>query len=262
MQLNFTVHDGNGPYLLLIHGFLMSATQWQPNVAALARVCRPVVAELWGHGGSPTPDDPSAYSPNGYVEAFEAIRAALAAEHWWLCGYSLGAGLTINYALTRPTRIAGHVFTNSTSGFADAAQLEAWRRGAASAAATIEAGGRAAIERMPVHPRHAKRLPTALYAALCRDAERLNPRGIANTLRYTNPNVSVRSRIDANTRPALLVCGRHESRFQPHRDYAVAHMPRLSVVDIDAGHGVNMEAPEAFNRAVSAFIGATRLATE
>jgi 2-succinyl-6-hydroxy-2,4-cyclohexadiene-1-carboxylate synthase len=261
MQLNFKVHAGHGPHLLLIHGFLMSATQWLPNLEALSRVCRPVVAELWGHGASPSPDDPDAYLPNSYVEAFEAIRASLGVERWWVCGYSLGAGLTINYALAHPARIEGHIFTNSTSGFADAAQIDAWRRGAAAAAANIEAAGLDAIERMPVHPRHAKRLPAALYDALRRDSRQLNPRGIANTLRYTNPNVSVRTRVAANTRPALLVCGRHESRFAAHRDYAAAHMPHLTVVDIDAGHGVNMEAPDAFNHAVAAFVTQDRPAT-
>jgi pimeloyl-ACP methyl ester carboxylesterase len=261
MQLNYTVHEGRGPYLLLIHGFLMSAPQWQPNLAGLSEVCRPVVAELWGHGDSPAPDDPDAYLPNGYVEAFEAIRSSLGIERWWVCGYSLGAGLTINYALRCPERVVGHIFTNSTSGFADVAQQGAWRRGADAAAAAIEAEGIRAIERMPVHPRHAKRLPKDLYDALCSTAARLDPRGIANTLKYTNPNVSVRARIADNPRPALLVCGRYESRFSAHRDYAAANMPRLTVVDIDAGHGVNMEAPDAFDRAVAEFVTATPPAT-
>jgi pimeloyl-ACP methyl ester carboxylesterase len=254
MQLNFKVHDGKGPYLLLVHGFLMSAAQWSPNLRALSEVCRPVVVELWGHGDSAAPDDPAAYLPNSYIQAFDAIRDSLGAEHWWLCGYSLGAGLTIGYALAHPQRVIGHVFTNSTSAFADTDQIDAWRSGAADAAATIEAGGIAAIERMPIHPRHAKRLAPPLYDALCRDAARLDPRGIANTLRYTNPNVSVRTRVHGNTRPALLICGSTEQRFAAHRAFAAQQMPHLSIVDLPVGHGVNMEDPDGFNRALTAFI--------
>ena len=52
---------GTGPYLLLVHGFLSSRAQWRPNLEGLRRFCRPVVVELWGHGRSPTPDDPEAY---------------------------------------------------------------------------------------------------------------------------------------------------------------------------------------------------------
>ena len=258
MQLHFEVHEGNGPHLLLLHGFLMSRAQWRLNLAALALVCRPVVVELWGHGKSAAPDDPAPYHPDAYVEQFEAIRRSLGVERWWLCGYSLGAGLTIRYALDHPDRVFGHVFTNSTSGFADAAQVHAWRTGAADAAQRIEAGGLDAIERMPVHPRHAKRLPADLYDALMIEAAALDPRGIANTLRYTNPNATVRARVHENRVPALLICGREETRFAPHREFARAQMPNLSIVDLAVGHGVNMEDPQGFNRAVQEFITQSR----
>ena len=254
MQLHVDVHEGNGPHLLLVHGFLMSRAQWRENLAALATFCRPVVVELWGHGNSPAPDDPAAYHPDGYIAQFEAIRRRLGIDRWWLCGYSLGAGLTIRYALDHPQRIAGHAFTNSTSAFADAAQVNAWRSGAADAAANIEAGGIDAIERMPVHPRHAKRLPADLYDALMIEAARLSPRGIANTLRYTNPNTTVRARVALNGVPALLVCGSAETRFAPHREYARTHMPQLSIVDLAVGHGVNMEDPQGFADALRNFV--------
>ncbi len=258
MQLHFELHDGRGPHLLLMHGFLMSRAQWRPNLEQLARVARPVVVELWGHGKSPAPDDPSLYHPDAYVAQFESIRQRLGIERWWLCGYSLGAGLTIRYALTHPERIAGHVFTNSTSGFADTLQVDAWRNSAADAAQKVEAGGIDAIERMPVHPRHAKRLPGELYDALMREAAALSPTGVANTLRYTNPNATIRGRVTENAVPALLICGTAETRFAVHREFARAQMPHLSIVDLAVGHGVNMEDPVGFNRAVREFIGQRR----
>ncbi len=254
MQLHFETHGGVGPHLLLVHGFLMSRAQWSPNLTALARVCRPVVVELLGHGRSAAPTDAAPYHPDAYVAAFDEIRRALGVERWWLCGYSLGAGLTIRYALTHPDRVFGHAFTNSTSAFADVAQIEAWRSGAADSAAKIEAGGIDAIERMPVHPRHAKRLPTDLYDALMSDAARLSPLGIANTLRYTNPNATIRGRVRDNTLPALLICGREETRFATHREFARTQMPDLSIVDLAVGHGVNMEDPRGFNQALADFI--------
>ncbi len=253
-QLHFEAHEGNGPPLLLLHGFLMSRAQWRANLAELATVCRPIVAELWGHGSSPAPEDPAVYHPDAYVVQFETIRRRLGIERWFVCGYSLGAGLTIRYALTHPHRIAGHIFTNSTSGFADAAQVDTWRSGSADAAQKIVAGGIEAIERMPVHPRHAKRLPADLYDALMAEAARLNPGGIAKTLRHTNPNATIRGRVHENTQPALLICGRQETRFAPHREFARAHMPKLSIVDLAVGHGVNMEDPAGFDRAVAEFV--------
>jgi len=210
--------------------------------------------ELWGHGRSPSPEAAQDYAPEHYVEAFETIRNALGAEQWLLLGYSLGAGLTIRYALAFPERIRAHMFTNSSSAFADVSQVQSWQQSAEASAAKILAGGRPAMDRIPVHPRHASKLPAPIYQALLADAEHLDPLGVANTLRCTNPAASVREEVQNNRVPALLLCGRRERRFSVHREFAAANMPGLEIADLDAGHGMNMEAHEAFNAAAGAFI--------
>ena len=254
MRLHWQTHGGNGPHLLLVHGFLCSQAQWLWNLPALARVCRPVTVELWGHGRSPSPESADCYTPEHYLNEFEQIRQQLEIDDWLLLGYSLGAGLTIRYALNHPSRIRAHLFTNSTSGLADAAQVRAWQRSASDSAARILKGGRTSIERIPVHPCHAKKLPVAIHDALLSDAELLNPLGVANIVRYTNPKLSVRDVVQQNVRPAILLCGRRERRFAAHRDYLAANMPHLKIIDIEAGHGMNMEAHEAFNTAACEFI--------
>ena len=60
-DLNWRVHDGSGPYLLLVHGMLSSRNQWLPNLVDLAKVCRPVTVELYGHHEAPTPTEPDQY---------------------------------------------------------------------------------------------------------------------------------------------------------------------------------------------------------
>ena len=248
------VHDGAGPYLLLIHGFLSSSAQWLPNIEALGRVCRPVTLELYGHGRSPAPEETACYATARYAEAIDRIRARLRVESWFVCGYSLGAAISIRYALTYPQRVCGHVFTNSASAFAEAAQSDAWRANALASAQRIRLGGRAVLERIAVHPKRAKRLPPAVYAALVADAEQIDPAGIANAMECTMPTASVRDDLHRNKKPALLVCGRFETRFAPHRAHAEAVMPQLTVADVDSGHAVNMAAAAAFNEHVSAFV--------
>ena len=248
------VHPGTGPYLLLVHGFLSSRAQWAPNLGPLSAVCRPVTLELYGHGRSPAPDDGDAYTPAGYVAAMEAIRAELDTESWFVCGYSLGGALSIRYALTHPGRVRGHIFTNSMSAFADERQVREWTATGRQFGDRIEAGGLNAIERIPVHPRHARRLPGDLREILLRDAALLDPAGVANTIRHTTPQASVRGDIQENRVPALLACGRFEKRFAAHREFARRHMPALRVVDVDAGHAVNMQDAPRFNRAVASFI--------
>jgi 2-succinyl-6-hydroxy-2,4-cyclohexadiene-1-carboxylate synthase len=254
MQLYYDVHAGPGPYVLLVHGFLSSRAQWGPNLAALARVMRPVVLELWGHGRSPAPEDPAPYHPDAYVEAFDQLRVQLGVDRWFLCGQSLGAALTMRYALTHPDRVMAQVFTNSSAAFADAAWVQARRTSALQQAEAIERDGHAALERIPVHPIHAKRLPPDVQAALLADAQMHTPRGIANTLRYTTPNVPVRERVHDLQVPTLLVCGEREKRFVAYRTFAAHMIPGLQVVGANAGHAVNIEAAEVFNTAVVDFM--------
>ena len=177
------VHPGDGPHLLLVHGFLSSSAQWMLNIEALRSLCTPVTVELFGHARSPSPTDRRCYEPDYYVRCFEAIRTALGVQRWFVLGYSLGAGLTLRYAFQHPHRVIGHLFTNSTSGLADAAQQDAWRTGASETAAKIRTGGLAAMDRIPVHPRHARTLPDTVHAALLADAELHDPEGIALTMR-------------------------------------------------------------------------------
>lgn len=255
---HWQIHEGDGPCLLLVHGFLSSRAQWMLNLEALKEVCTPVTVELFGHANSPSPADPACYQPDHYVACFETIRAALGIEHWFLLGYSLGAGLTLRYAFEHPRRVVGHLFTNSTSGLADAGQREIWRAGSKEAAARIRSGGHSAMMRIPVHPCHARSLPEAVKGALLADAKLHNPQGIAMTLEVTNPAVSVRERLIENARPACLIWGTKERRFTPHATHARSIMPDLRVVEVDAGHGMNMEAPAVFNLAVSEFIDQCR----
>lgn len=253
-RLRYVVHEGEGPPLLMLHGVLSSNAQWMPNIEALRRVATPVTVALWGHGDSPAPADPERYRPSGYIEEFERIRCELGAQRWYLCGYSLGAGITIRYAFTHPQHVLAHIFTNSASGFADRSLRESFSRNPEAIIERLEEGGLTAIEAIRVHPKYAKRLPADVYEALCDDAKRLDPGGVARTLAYTNADASVRDELGKNTRPALLACGRHEERFRASRDFAEANMPHLSVVDLDAGHAVNAQDSEGFNAAVTEFV--------
>jgi 2-succinyl-6-hydroxy-2,4-cyclohexadiene-1-carboxylate synthase len=253
-RLAFKVHPGNGPHLLLVHGFLSSSAQWLANLEALSAVCKPITVDLWGHGRSPAPKDKTHYSPEAYAGQFEQIRVQLGIERWFVCGYSLGAGLTIRYAFDHAQHVYGHIFTNSNSALAGPEQIQEWLDSAPKSAANIRSKGLAAIDRIAVHPRRARNLPEAVKAPLLADCAMLKPEGVANTLEYTNPFTSVREIAAANPRPLLLCCGVKEKRFADNRQWAEANLTNLSVVEIDAGHGVNMEGAEAFNLHVCAFV--------
>jgi pimeloyl-ACP methyl ester carboxylesterase len=61
---------------------------------------------------------------------------------------------------------------------------------------------------------------------------------------------SVASRLGV---PTLLLNGRFEKIFQADRDFAGRSIEGIEIVDLDAGHSVNVEAPEDFDRALIEF---------
>lgn len=251
---DWCVHEGNGPHLLLVHGFLSSRSQWLLNLRALAECCTPVTVELFGHHDSPSPEDPDCYAPAYYLRAFETIRRELGVDRWFLLGYSMGAGLTLRYAFDHPDRVIGHLFTNSTSGLASPEGQARLKDNAAASAAKIREGGQAAMERIPVHPKHGWRLPDPVYKALAEDARSHNPEGVADTIGITIPAISQRERLVENTRPACMIWGSKEKRFAEMAEYAIENMPHLCTRKLDAGHGMNMEDPDGFNDAVRSFL--------
>ena len=251
--LYYETHGTQGPYVLLVHGFLSSRSQWLPNLPALTGFCRPVVIELFGHGRSPTPDDPTLYTPQHYVDEFEGIRAALGCERWFVCGQSLGAALTLRYAFDHPDRVLAHVFTNSNSALAERDWGDLVRPAMEAQARGLEAQGRAALAQHPFNPARARHLPPAVKDALVADYNLHDVQGIAYTGLYTIPDSSVRERVGENDAAALLVVGEREERFTSHRRFAEENMPGLQVTGLDAGHAVNLQAADEFNGALEEF---------
>ena len=251
--LHFEVHGEEGPHLLLVHGFLSSRAHWLLNLEALCAFSRPVVIELLGHARSPSPDVPAPYAPDAYVAEFEALRATIGADRWLICGQSLGAALTLRYALDHPDRVIAQVFTNSNSALAG----HDWARRVMpimeAQAQQIEREGRAALDKHPFAPTRSRRLPPEAKHALIADYELHNPKGIAATARHTIPFSSVRDRIAETEVPTLLVTGDREEGFHDQARFAEQTIPGISVAHLNTGHAVNIEDAHGFNAATTKF---------
>lgn len=271
-QLHF-VHDAapGRPGLLLLHGFLASHVQWNPNMGnpnmgqpnmgqaltgadtagrpeedGLNQRFAVTRAELWGHGASPVPDDPDAWRIEHYIAQFETYRAALGIDRWLIGGHSFGAGIMIRYACAHPDRVSGLILTNSRSAFDPELahnrprhSLEEWR--------AIKPNS------LPYHPRFARRFPADLKRRMSADADKVSAETLWRSTTITGPALCCRSLLGEIPVPVLLINGRWEKRFQPHRDYAATAIPGVRIADLDGGHSVNIEAPGAFNQAVIRF---------
>ena len=252
------VHPGDGPPLVLVHGIMAGRALWAANLDALRAVCTPVVVELYGHGRSPAPPDPERYGPDAYVAVLERLRQRLGADRWLLFGHSLGAAVTLRYALVHPERVLGHGFSNSASALAGAG----WRRRvldtADDEARRIVGGGSEGLLAHPMNPVGSRHLVPAVREALRADCHLLRPEGIAATVRAVARADSLRDRVAGNRAPCLLVAGVREAAFTEPAAHAEAVMPALTTVRVDAGHSPNAEAPHRFDDVLTGFIRSLR----
>ena len=85
--------EGEGPVLLLSHGYSATGEMWRDQVEALKDRFRVVTWDMRGHGRSDYPDEPAAYSEALTVGDMAALLDAASVERAVLGGLSLGAPL-------------------------------------------------------------------------------------------------------------------------------------------------------------------------
>ena len=242
----------DAPAVLFVHGILTCRAHWLLNLPAFRQRYRTVVIELLGHGRSPAPEDPAEYHPDRYVERFDALREMVGAPRWFVVGQSLGAAITLNYAMSRPDDVIAHVVTNSHSAFADEGRIRD-PEAARQRAEQIADGGIDAVMSHPLCPRRARALSPDARARFDDDMRRSTPIGIARTMLHTSPYTPMRHRLPHNTVPTLLIAGDREEAFRPAREWAERHAANMRVIRVPAPHAVNIGAAEQFNAAALDF---------
>ncbi|MEE8399583.1 MAG: alpha/beta hydrolase [Desulfobacterales bacterium] len=244
------IHGTHGPFLLLVHGLMSSRAQWTPNIKALSTFCRPVVVELFGHGRSPSPEDPQYYTPDHYISQFEKVRDSLNIRQWFVCGQSLGAALTLHYSLHHPGRFIAQIFTNSRSALSDESHDETM----VILKQRLARDGRKIIDTFPLHPSRSRHMPSEIKKEMVEAVDLVDVNGFANTLLYTVTRCSVRSRLDKIQVPTLMIVGRYDTAFSRLRNIAEQRIPQLETIVLDGGHAVNIDVAEDFNAATEDFI--------
>ena len=101
--------EGNGPPLVLQHGFSDSSEIWYERgfVAALKPKYRLVLIDARGHGQSDKPHDPPSYAPEKFASDIVAVLDDLGMKTAAYWGYSMGGWMGLPWHDTR--WIASHV---------------------------------------------------------------------------------------------------------------------------------------------------------
>ena len=97
------VGEGRGPAVVLVHGLGGFAESWRHNIAAIARRATVFALDLPGFGASAKP--PTHYRLPYFAGALHGFLDALGIRRASLVGHSLGAAVSVAYALTHPSRV-------------------------------------------------------------------------------------------------------------------------------------------------------------
>lgn len=233
---------GEGPVVLLSHGYCASSAMWRDNVPALVKAgYRVITWDMRGHGRSASPDDPALYSADLTVGDMDALLDIAGAERAVVGGMSLGGFMSLAYHLKHRPRVGALMLIDTGPGFKNDEARARWNDYARKRGDDTFAQGKAALPASPeVH------MQAQNFAGLKHAAYGMLTQHSADAINSL-PEIAV---------PTLVVVGDRDEPFLAASDYMAAKIPGASkVVIANAGHAANVDQPADFNRAVLAFLG-------
>ena len=125
-RISFEDHGGDGPVVVLSHGFLMDGEMFAPQVDALAGEYRVVTWDQRGFGLTQFDGRPFTYWDS--ARDCLGLLDHLSVEQAVLGGMSQGGFLSLRAALLAPDRVRALVLIDSQAGVEDPVRLPAYRQ--------------------------------------------------------------------------------------------------------------------------------------
>jgi len=246
---------GNGPPLVLIHGWSLNLRMWEPQAAALSGRFRVIRYDRRGFGKSSGSEDISWDAAD-----LNALLDSLGAEKVHVLGMSQGARVALQFARRYPARVASLIIQGAPApdGFglpwsgADRPRFDEWATIARESGLGEFRRAWLAHPMMKIPPGHAQAEAslTRLLVAY-RGGRLLSPKA------PSGPDAAITmDDLPRVAAPTLVVTGESEVPFLQIVAHALAYYvpdARLVVVP-GGGHLVNLIAPGRYNAAVLEFL--------
>lgn len=238
---------GDGPRLVLLHGFTQTGNSWQPiaeRVAWLGFEC--LTIDLPGHGSSAT--------VRADLRRTADMVAAMAGDATYV-GYSMGGRVALHCALMYPHLVRGLVSISAQPGIDDDDERRLRRNADSALAERVgDIGVAAFLDEWLAQPLFAGMTiePTDLADRLTNTAD-----GLASSLRMagTGTQVSLWPRLNELTMPTVVCAGSLDTKFVDIGMQMVDRLPNATFVSIPyCGHSVVVQAPELIGDLIATFV--------
>jgi pimeloyl-ACP methyl ester carboxylesterase len=252
---------GSGFPILFIHEFAGDHRSWAPQVRHFSKSYQCLTYAARGYPPSEVPTDPAAYSQKLAVADAVAVLDAAGAGAAHVVGLSMGGFTSLHMVLRHPERVRAAVVAGAGYG-AQPEKQEQFRNESHAIADAFESLGSAKVaESYAVGPARVQlqnRNPEA-WRGFADALAQHDPTGAALTMRgvqAARPSLyDLQAELRAVRTPVLVLAGdEDEGSLEP--SLMLKRMIRTSglVILPRTGHTSNLEDPEAFNEAVSAFL--------
>jgi pimeloyl-ACP methyl ester carboxylesterase len=250
---------GDGEPIVFSPGYCQTHENFRPQVEPfVAAGFRVVLWDYRAHGLSEAPTAPAAYSMAQVIDDLSRVLEwAAPGQRAVVSGLSFGGLASQHYALTHPGRVSALVLIASGPGFKNPKAQADWEAQVGRIADRLEkvgfagwASGRSAPAAIGLRPE----LPAAQAAGRAIEAQ--NAAGVALFGRkVSGPAPATIDRLAEIQVPALVLVGALDGAYQRAAEVMKEKLPNVhSALIPDAGHCVNLEQSEAFNRAVLEFL--------
>ena len=246
-----TALDPALPTIVLIHGALNDRTVWQPLAPSLAGTGHNVLAlDLPGHGASAGPALATVEALAGWLLA---LLDAAGIGRALLAGHSMGSLVALEAAARAPDRVRALALLGTVWPMRVSTTLLDSARDDEAAAIDMVTGWSHAKPDV-LAARGAAYLPDATRALMRRVAHGA-PAGLLHTdLNACNAYANGTAAAAHLACPTLLVLGSRDLMTPARSAHALAPaLPGARVVEVDAGHQMMAEQPEAVGAALAEF---------
>jgi pimeloyl-ACP methyl ester carboxylesterase len=254
---------GQGPSLVFVHEFAGEAQSWQLQVRFFARRYRTITYNARGYPPSDVPTAGSAYSQDHAVEDILGLLDVLGIDKAHICGLSMGGYATLHFGLRHPERSLSLVVAGCGYGSVAADRAQFKRDVEATAQrfltepmatlADVYCQGPTRVQFRDKDPKGWQEFHD-LFAAQSAIGHGLTMRGV----QLERPSVyELEADLERLTVPTLIVTGDEDDPCLEPGIFLKRKIRTSGLVVLPkTGHTINLEEPEAFNRAVLDFLTA------
>ncbi len=256
---NYQYDDGDGPVVVLLHGFMGCLDNWADLRLQLRSRWRTMAVDLPGHGGTPLANFGEQDAFERLLEALEDLLDGLSFGGVHLLGYSMGGRLALALALRAPERIRSLVLEGVSPGLETDGAIRTRHREEEGWAWALKTDRKQFLEiwqAKPLFSKQAERNPKG-YAQAMGHRLKGDPSGWAGALLGyglgRQPNLW--TELPDLDLPVLLITGEEDTKFTLGAHRMVALLPNASHrVVAQAAHAPHLEQPGAFDRIVAEFL--------